>query len=292
MRKFKVDDKNAGVRADIFVASHYPQFSRSSLEDLFNKQLVKVKGKDIKPSYKVKESSIVQVSDESLNLPLPDIDLPIIYEDKNVIVINKPAGILTHSKGAFNCEANVATFIKSKLDKKFPENNRAGIVHRLDRATSGVMIAAKNQQTLGFLQKQFSLRKTKKTYVAIVSGVPGEPSAIIDVAIERNPKNPQSFRPGSNGKASITHYKTLRSINVGGRDYSLLEMTPKTGRTHQLRVHMSFIGSPIVGDRIYKGEENDHMYLHSKELELTIPPSDRRVFSAPLPDYFDKFLDN
>lgn len=292
MRKFKVDETSTGVRADVFVASHYPQFSRSSLEDLFNNQLVKIKGKEIKPSYKVKKNSIVQVFDESLNLALPDIDLPVIYEDKNVIVINKPAGILTHSKGAFNSEASVATFIKSKLDKNFPEHNRAGIVHRLDRATSGVMIAAKNQSTLSFLQKQFSLRKTKKTYVAVVSGTPVEPNAIIDVAIERNPKRPQSFRVGSNGKAAITHYKTLLTFNIDSSAYSLVEMTPKTGRTHQLRVHMAFIGCPIVGDTIYKGEHNDHMFLHSKELELTIPTSQRKIFTAPLPDYFDKFIDN
>jgi 23S rRNA pseudouridine1911/1915/1917 synthase len=290
MKKYKVDEDSIGLRADVFIASKYPQFSRSSLEDLFTNSLVSVDGKQVKPSYKVKPTSIVHVYDDELNRSLPKIELPIIYEDHNLLVINKPAGILTHSKGAFNNEATVATFIKPKLNSDIVDNNRAGIVHRLDRATSGVMICAKNKPTLSFLQKQFSLRKTKKTYAAIVSGIPKEPTAIIDAAIERNPKNPQSFRAGANGKSAVTKYVTKLTFEINHKQYSLVELFPETGRTHQIRVHMAFIGNPIVGDTIYKGEVSEHMYLHSKELEVTIPGSIRKIFNAPLPGYFDNFV--
>src|SRR5262249_28394801 len=140
----------------------------------------------------------------------PKISLPIIYEDNDVIVIDKPAGILTHAKGALNTEATVASFIESKLAEDLPKNNRAGIVHRLDRATSGVIITAKHDKALKWLQKQFSTRKTKKLYLAIAEGELEPAEAIIDAPIARNPRKPQTFYVSPIGKPAQTEYKLLK----------------------------------------------------------------------------------
>jgi 23S rRNA pseudouridine1911/1915/1917 synthase len=164
--------------------------------------------------------------------------------------------------------------------------NRAGIVHRLDRATSGVMILAKNPDTLSMLQKQFSQRKTKKAYEAIIVGSLPNPEANIDMPIERNPKKPQTFRVGVNGKTAQTYYKTVKTNDK----YSLLELKPVTGRTHQLRVHLKQLDHPIVGDTLYGGKVADRLYLHAKSLEITVPGSQRKVFDAEVPKEFDQLL--
>lgn len=290
MKVLKVTTDEVGSRADVFIAGIYNKFSRSSLDNLFKNKLVSINGRFVKPSYRVKIDDKLYVDDSDIGRTIPMIDLPIIYEDENVLVINKPAGILTHAKGAFNNEASVASFIKNKLADDFGENNRAGIVHRLDRATSGAIITAKNLKTLSMLQKQFSLRKTKKKYLAIVSGVPAQETALIDVPIERNPKKPQQFRVGTNGKAATTEYKVIKTFTRNLNEYSLVELLPKTGRTHQLRVHMSYINCPIVGDNVYQGEVNEHMYLFAQELEITIPGGQRKVFAIDAPDYFNIFI--
>lgn len=314
LREFKVDKKNVSKRADVFIAEKFPEFTRSSLSGLFDKNLVLVNGKPAKASYKLRMNDELSVDTDLLTARPADIELPVIYEDDDVIVINKPAGILTHSKGALNTEATVASFIKPLLTDKNLIGNRAGIVHRLDRATSGVIIAAKNEKTLKWLQKQFSSRKVKKTYLAIVEGVPDPDQAIIDAPIERNPKKPQTFRVGGSGRQAVTNYKLLKILNAfdsakphsaltmseRSKDrgvklvnkssslYSLLELAPQTGRTHQLRVHLKYIGRPIVGDHIY-GRDGENMYLYAKSLEITLPGGHRKKFEAPEPKIFKDF---
>ena len=246
-----------------------------------------------KPGYKIKTGDKVTVDfDEEELDAIPDIQLPVLYEDDDCVVINKPAGILTHATGMLTTEATVASFLRSHLVAG-PEwqagTNRAGIVHRLDRATSGVLIGAKTQAALSYLQKQFALRKVKKTYLAIVEGSLKEPEAVIDMPIERNPQAPATFRVGPNGKTAATHYKVLSER--GG--YSLIELQPQTGRTHQLRVHLAQIGHPIVGDPLYgHGTYGDRLYLHAASLEITLPNRERKVFSAPEPIEFTEFLDH
>lgn len=288
MGEFKVPGSAVGKRADVFVAEKYPEFTRSSLERLFDKEYVSMSGQPVKPSHKLKRGEVISVNEALLRQQPALVKLPVIYEDKNVIVIDKPEGVLSHSKGAMNEESTVASFIASKLSPEMA-GNRAGIVHRLDRATSGLIITARNPAAQTKLQKQFSQRKTKKTYTAIVEGIPELMQAVIEAPIERNPKKPQTFRVNIEGKSATTEYKVLKSFKRDGVDYSQLELKPLTGRTHQLRVHLSYIGHPIVGDRLY-GHEGKHLYLHASQLELTLPSSERRVFNSPLPDYFKKFL--
>lgn len=278
-----------GSRADVFIASQYPQFSRSSLDGLFDNELVSINKKPVRGSYRVKEKDLFKVDDAVLFQEPAGIALPIIYEDNDVLVIDKPAGVLTHSKGALNTEASVASFIGPKLAKDTPKSNRAGIVHRLDRATSGVIITAKNEKARKWLQKQFSTRKTKKAYIAIAEGELEPKKAIIDAPIARNPRKPQTFYVSPAGKPAQTEYEVVKVLNKLSISYSIVELKPLTGRTHQLRVHLAYINHPIVGDSLY-GHKGEHLYLHAERLELTLPGGDRKIFEAKRPAYFEEFI--
>lgn len=288
MQEFKVGIKDAGKRTDVFVAEQFPQYARSALRVLFEAGMVLVNSEPEEPGDKLKNGDVVSVDTSSIDASPAEINLPIIYEDNDVIVINKPSGILTHSKGAINKEATVASFIKNRLTDDKLQGNRAGIAHRLDRWTSGVIICAKNSTALTFLQRQFSQRRVKKTYIAIVKDRPEQESAIIDVPIERNPKRPQTFRAGADGKPAQTSYKIVKEFTKDGVRYSLLEVIPATGRTHQIRVHLKYIGHPIIGDRIY-GTAGDDMLLHASKLEITLPSSRREVFTADTPQTIKNF---
>src|SRR5579884_2416881 len=258
-------------RLDQYVVRQLPKLSRATAEKLIEHGQVLVNGQlQLKSGYRVKKNDAIEINySPTKPPPLPSIELPVIYEDRSCVVINKPAGLLSHSKGAFNPEATVATWLAGRIPGL--DGERAGIVHRLDRATSGVMICAKTPEALGWLQKQFSQRKTKKKYIAVVSGVPKQAQAIIDMPIERNPRRPQTFRVGSNGKPANTAYKVLQSNSR----FSLVELRPVTGRTHQLRVHLSYLGHPILGDILYGGQPADRLYLHASALELTLPNKQR-----------------
>jgi 23S rRNA pseudouridine1911/1915/1917 synthase len=273
-------------RLDQYVVEQIPNISRAFAAKLIEQGKVLVNGEQRKAGYKPRPADRITIDyDVAESEKIPDIDLPVLYEDDDCIVINKPVGVLSHSKGAFNPEATVATFLRSHVNDMGGE--RAGIVHRLDRATSGVMICAKNPAALGWLQKQFSQRKTKKTYMAIVVGRIEPGHAIIDMPIERNPKAPATFRVGANGKSATTEYW----IEEEAARYSLVKLAPKTGRTHQLRVHMKQLGHPIVGDELYGGEPAGRLFLHALELEITLPSRERRTFTAPLPDAFAQKLE-
>lgn len=278
------------MRLDVYAAEYWPEHSRSTWQKYIEKGLVKVNGKIIySTKYLLDEDDVVTID----ALPKPQSEtqiLPVLYEDDNVIVIDKPVGVLTHAKGAVADEFTVADFIKSRThsnDEAFMNSNRRGIVHRLDRATSGILIAAKNPETQTLLQKQFANRKAHKTYQAIVEKAPKLPVAKIDLPIGRNPKKPSSFRIDAKGKPAITNYETTKILKSGA---ALLELKPVTGRTHQLRVHLAHIGSPILGDSLYgSGKVGQRMFLHAKSLEITIPGKDgnrRVIFEAPLPNDF------
>lgn len=277
-----IDEETYKQRLDVVVAAAMPLLSRAFVQKLCDSGRVLVNGEICKTGYKLRAGDKVSVDYDEAELgKIEDIDLPILYEDDDCIVINKPAGVLTHALGKHGNEASVASFLRSKVVGL--DGDRAGIVHRLDRATTGVIIGAKNQAALTALQKQFSQRKTKKTYIAIVKGHLDPSEAVIDMPIERNPKAPATFRVGANGKEAKTRYKVLEE----GVKYSLVELTPETGRTHQLRVHLAKVGHPIVGDPLYGGAKyGDRLYLHALSLEITLPTSERKIFTAPLPTDF------
>lgn len=268
------------MRLDAYLAQYWPEHSRSTWQKYIEAGYVLVNG-----TVETLAKRLLDEDDEvTTNVPAaPTHDentLPVVYQDENVIVINKPIGVLTHSKGALNEEFTVADFFR-RFSTYHLETNRPGIVHRLDRDTSGLLIGALNDDTAKLLQRQFSDRKTKKTYMAVVDGVLKQPEALIDLPIGRNPKSPSQFRVDPNGKTAQTVYKVLASD--GKR--SLVELKPLTGRTHQLRVHMAHLGTPIHGDRVY-GVAADRLYLHAAALEITIPEGQRRIFTAETPAEF------
>lgn len=273
------------MRLDQYVLTKFPQLSRSYAVRLINDGKVFINGHSEKPGYKLRVTDKINIDFVARDLDkIPNIDLPVIYEDENVLVINKPAGVISHSRGRYWDEPSVASFIRQKTGQP---GERSGIVHRLDRPTSGIMICSKNQATLAHLQKQFADRKVQKTYIALISGHIAPTQAIIDMPIERNPKAPASFRVGSNGKSAQTKY----CVKGSGQNCDLLELKPLTGRTHQLRVHLAYQGHPIIGDVLYKGIAADRLYLHAYSLKIVIPGKALTEFKAPLPKMFQTLLD-
>lgn len=258
-------------RLDIATLEKYPTYSRATIQKFIKDGRVTVNG-DVqdKPNTLIDENDDIELNQpEQTTGKKP----PVIYEDENVTVFNKPQGMLSIKKGAFLPEPAIEDF--------------GYVVHRLDRDTSGVIITAKNEATKGYLQKQFQERKTHKTYYAIVCGAPKQPHAIINIPLARNLKKPTTFMPDKDGREAITEYEVVEQ----GERFSLVKLKPKTGRTHQLRIHMAHIGTPILGDPVYnpKGPKASRMYLHAAELEITIPGKEhgeRKIFEAPLPEDF------
>lgn len=284
--RFVVSDE-ASQRLDAFAHSKILTLSRSSVQKLIEQGNILVNGNQEKTGYKLKVGDKVTIDfDEQELQTVPKVDLPVIYEDDDCIVLDKPVGVLTHSKGAFNPEATVASFIKDRLTDMSGE--RAGIVHRLDRATSGVIVCAKNRSAQTWLQKQFAQRKSKKVYIAIIAGNIEPKEAIINMPIERDPKSPKQFRVGGNGKSAETSYRVIQERN----SYTMLELKPRTGRTHQLRVHLKQLKHPIVGDELYGGVPAQRLMLHALRLELTLPSKERKIFETEIPAAFNDIMES
>lgn len=268
------------TRLDVLLSGRHPETSRSTWQKHIKSGRISVnRVLATHPRQEVSEADAIAID-------IPDAtdysthELPILYLDDDVIVVNKPAGVLTHSKGELNDEFTVADFFRRYTTVGL-ETNRPGIVHRLDRDTSGIIIGARTPEAARLLKAQFSDRKARKEYLAVVQGVPKLEKAVIDLPIERNPSAPGTFRVDSKGKHAITEYKVIRVWD----DHALVKLHPLTGRTHQLRVHMQYLGTPILGDRVY-GRAGKRLYLHAYQLEITTRPETRQLFTAPIPEEF------
>ena len=273
------------VRLDIYLSTKFDTtISRSLWQKYIKAGYVSVNNKvATTPKFEVDETDEI-----ALNLPekeQADVDLPILYEDDDVIVVNKPSGLLTHAKGGLSDESTVAEIIRPKTSFA-TDTDRPGIVHRLDRDTSGLLIIAKNPESAAHLQRQFAERTAKKTYIAITDGKPKLNAAKIDLPIGRNPSAPSTFRIDPNGKPAQTTYHVLAENDA----QSLVELKPTTGRTHQLRVHLTHLNAPILGDRVYGKSSDCRMMLHAQKLEVALPSGERKVFEAIIPDEFKKFF--
>ena len=281
-----IDETTAKQRADILLANHYTQYSRAALGKLFDMDCVKIDGQPARRGDKPKLGQVMTADISPIQQEPDVIELPVLYEDADVIVVDKPAGIISHSRGRYWQEASVASFIRDKT--KDMTGDRAGIVHRLDRATSGVMIAAKTESAQAFLQKQFADRTVKKQYIALVHGTPEKSEARIEAALLRNPSNPKQFMVDVTGKHAITTY----NVEVSANGVSKVALTPLTGRTHQLRVHMQYIKHPILGDDLYstQSHKEPRLFLHAHSLEITLPSGKHTTFIAPLPKEFETRL--
>ena len=255
-------------RLDHMMVEIFKSYNRSTLQKFIESGFVKVDGVVAKkPNQKFVEGAYIEL-DVPEDMKNADVKPDVIYEDDDVIVMNKPAGLLSEPRGQYCPEKTLADF--------------GYIAHRLDRDTSGVVILAKTEEIQHFLKKQFQDRTVHKTYVAVVCGRPKLDEARIDLPLIRDLKRPTTFRVDANGKEAETFYKVLKTNDV----YSMVELKPTTGRTHQLRVHMKYLGHPILGDPVYGTEKADRLYLHARELEITLPSGERKTFKARVPREF------
>lgn len=255
-------------RLDLLLVEKYKSYNRSTLQKFIELGFVTVDGVVAKKPNQKFEKTVKLELNVPETLKNADVKPDVIYEDENVLVLNKPAGLLSMAKGEYCPEKTLEDY--------------GLLVHRLDRDTSGVVILAKNESAQTYLRKQFQDRKAHKTYFAIVEGRPKLDEANINLPINRDLKRPNTFRVEAGGKPSETYYKVIKSDD----NYSLVELKPKTGRTHQLRVHLSYLGTPILGDVVYGKGDAERLFLHAAELEITLPGGERKTFKADLPEEF------
>ena len=277
VEKFRLDKK---------LVEKYPEYNRSTLQTFIRSGYVFVNGKPAtKPNTQIEADAEIALNlpeeltnEELKNSAIERIRPKTIFEDENVLVLDKPSGLLSMAKGEYTAEPTLEDY--------------GLLVHRLDRDTSGVVILGKNEETQKMLRRQFQDRKAHKTYYAVVEGRPKLDEAMIDLPMSRNIKHPTTFVVDANGKPAQTYYKVIKV----GEKYSLLELRPTTGRTHQLRVHLKYLGTPILGDRVYGSAPADtdmRLYLHAAKLEISIPdtPENKRMtFEAPIPKEFERVL--
>ena len=293
MNKIDVTEKFAGERADTVIASMTEGISRSSIKNRIEALLIN--GNPGKLSRKTAAGDVIEYvlkKEAAVNIEAEEINLDIIYEDKNVFVINKPVGMVVHP-AAGNYSGTMAQGIMYRLqdtDSGFSDDDcRPGIVHRLDKDTSGIIIAAKNSLALDYLSAQFRSREASKTYLAILNGNLPSKKGKIETLIGRDPRNRKKMTwKTENGKTALTYYRVLKRWT----NNSFVALDLKTGRTHQLRVHMLSMNTPILGDPVYARKNDDcSLMLHAYKLRIKLPGEDIiREFRAPLPERFKDVL--
>lgn len=288
--------EKSGERIDVFLARKYPEMSRSHLQKLITAEEVLINGKSRKANYKLSEGELVSLclpEPEVINISPENIPLDILYEDSDIIVINKPRGMVVHPAAGVTTGTLVNALL-AHCDDLSGINGviRPGIVHRLDKDTSGVMVAAKNDAAHINLSEQIKNKTAKRVYWAIVFGNIKESSGTINGDIGRNPNDRQKMAiVTANGKPATTKFKVLERFG----QYTLIECRLLTGRTHQIRVHMTSIGHPLVGDPKYgRGKSPFKIQgqaLHSLNLTLVHPKTGKEmIFEAPLPEDMKKIL--
>lgn len=290
-----VDEDTTKKRIDAYL-SEKEEYSRMAIQRLINDGKIIVNGKKIKASYKVQNGDKIKIEEEKpkeIELKAQNIPLEVLYEDNDIIVVNKPKGMVVHPANG-NPDGTLVNAImaicKDSLSGIGGEI-RPGIVHRLDKNTSGAIIIAKNDKAHIALSNQLKNHEIKKTYFALVRGIVKESNATINMPIARSKNDRKKMAVDKNGKEAITHFKVLERFD----DCTLLEVNIETGRTHQIRVHLSHIGYPIIGDDVYSNGKNrwnvKGQCLHAKSLDFKHPITGKQIhIEAPLPKYFTDIL--
>lgn len=281
-------------RIDKQLGHHFNQYSRSQIQKWIGDGNVKVNGHPVKPKYKLAVGDEVTIEPEKpqkIDLESENIPLDIVYEDDDVVVVNKPQGMVVHPAPGHPNHTLVNALLHhcplSTINGEF----RPGIVHRIDKDTSGLLMVAKNDMAHRSLAAQLKAKTNKREYVALVHGVIKDDQGTIDAPIGRSRKDRKKQAIVSDGRHAVTHFKVLKRY----RHYTLVSCRLETGRTHQIRVHMKSIGHPLAGDPLYgprKTLPGAGQYLHARLLGFKHPRTgEEMVFTTPLPDYFQKMLD-
>ncbi len=277
-----------GQRLDRVLAAHLPDLSRSYLQTLIDDNYVSVDGRTHRSSYRVRlgEPIDILIPPPAPIDPLPEaIPLDIVYEDGDVLVIDKPAGMVVHPAPGHEHGTVVNAVLAHAPEVRINGSIRPGIVHRLDKDTSGLLIVAKHERALAVISAQFQERQIIKVYLALLDGNVEPNEGTIDVPIGRDPRNRQRMAPLREGRPAISHFRTLERFGT----HSLVEVRIETGRTHQIRVHCAFIGHAVTGDPIYgrtrrgTGLPLKRQFLHAASLALRLPDGEWREFTSPLP---------
>lgn len=297
MKEYIVSQEEKGKRLDTYIPSVDTDITRTSAQRLIEDGNILVNGKNAKVSYKIQENDKISVEipePKQIELKAQNIPIEIIYEDSDIIVVNKPKGMVVHPANG-NPDGTLVNAImaicKDSLSGIGGEI-RPGIVHRIDKDTSGLLIVAKNDNAHVKMSEQIKNHEVKKTYIALVRGVFKENEATIDMPIGRSTSDRKKMSVNKNGKNAITHIKVLKRFDK----YTLLKVNIETGRTHQIRVHLSHIGYPIVGDYTYSNGKNkfgvEGQMLHAYKIKFKHPTTNEEVeFKAELPKYFKDILE-
>ncbi|GAA0489253.1 RluA family pseudouridine synthase [Alkalibacterium sp. m-11] len=288
--------KNESGRLDKFLADQLPDHSRSQIQGWIKDEQVTVNSEPSKANYKLQQDDVI-----ALSIPEPveidaqpeDIAIDIVYEDKDVVVINKPQGMVVHPSLGHEGGTLVNALLYHIKDLSGINGKiRPGIVHRIDKDTSGLLMVAKNDVAHEKLAEQLQDKTAGREYIGLVHGVIQNDRGTIDAPIGRDPKNRKKYKVVENGKPSVTHFEVIERFN----DFTLLKLNLETGRTHQIRVHLEYIGYRMAGDPLYgprKTLEGPGQFLHAASLQFVHPTTGERLsFSAPLPESFEETLDH
>lgn len=290
-----VQESEEGERLDKLVAVIFNEYSRSQIQKMIDEQLVLVNRKPEKPSYRVKwgdQITLIEKDLETIVIEPENLPLDILYEDEDLVVIHKPSGMVVHP----TVDHTSGTLVNALL-YRYGDNLstlsgplRPGIVHRLDKDTSGLLVAAKNDETHRKLQEQFRMKTAIREYMAICHGVIKQNEGTIDAPIGRDPNNRMRRAVVSGGRTAITHFQVIERF----QRYTFIKCVLETGRTHQIRVHMSYIGYPLVGDTFYGPRDtfaSHGQYLHAYKLGFVHPKTgEQHIFTTPIPEAFERFF--
>ncbi|MCA9379567.1 RluA family pseudouridine synthase [Candidatus Dojkabacteria bacterium] len=300
-KTLKVEESQEGKRLDLFLAFKFNDLTRSIVKKQIESGNVRVENViEYRPNYKVRKNDEIncdfEIEEKGGNGIIPqDIPLKIIYEDENLVAIDKPVGMVVHpSTSNWDSTLLNALFFRYSDLSKVGDSKRSGLIHRLDKDTSGIVLVGKTNEGLWYYSKLFAERKIEKTYLAVVKGdfyeKFGPIEQIVDNYLGRNQINRKKFAKvsPSKGKKAITAITFLRTLEYQGQPYSLLKVQPKTGRTHQIRVHLSELGFPILGDVVYgKGNAYPRLMLHAWKLKLKMLTGEQKELEAKPDESFN-----
>lgn len=301
-KEIHVNEVNEKIRLDAYISKQMQDLSRSMIQKLLEENKINVNGKSEKPAYKVQNGDIIEINIEEpkeVKIEAQDIPLDIIYEDEDILVVNKQKGLVVHPANG-NPDGTLVNAVMAHCKDSLSGIGgelRPGIVHRLDKDTSGLLIIAKNDKAHIQMSNQIKNREVKKTYIALVRGTIAENEATINMPIGRSTKDRKKMAVTKSGKEAVTHFKVLNRYTTDKGSYTLLEIKIDTGRTHQIRVHMAEIGHPVIGDAVYSNGKNEFgvegQCLHAKRLEFTHPITGKEMkLEAPLPKYFKNIIEH